>query len=279
MSKSKGNVVVPTDVLNEYGSDAVRYWAASAKLGADTAYEIAQMKIGRRLAIKLLNASKFVLNLGATENSVVTTDLSVLTNPLDRALLAQLSDVVAQATKAFDNYDYARALQITESFFWQFTDDYVELIKDRAYGAAGESEQASVLAALATTLDSLLRLFAPFLPFATEEVWSWWRTGSVHRAAWPEPLGIADGDTAMLGTVGTALSGIRKAKSEAKVKQRTEVLSATIVAPEALVAQLQAGLNDLKAAANARDITLESSAGELTVSDVVLVPAEEPAQA
>lgn len=279
MSKSKGNVVVPTDVLNEYGSDAVRYWAASAKLGADTAYEIAQMKIGRRLAIKLLNASKFVLNLGATENSVVTKDLSVLTNPLDRALLAQLSDVVAQATKAFDNYDYARALQITESFFWQFTDDYVELIKDRAYGAAGESEQASVLAALATTLDSLLRLFAPFLPFATEEVWSWWRTGSVHRAEWPTALEITDGDTAMLGTVGTALSGIRKAKSEAKVKQRTEVLSATIAAPEALVAQLQAGLNDLKAAANARDITLESSAGELTVSDVVLVPAEEPAQA
>lgn len=279
MSKSKGNVVVPTDVLNEYGSDAVRYWAASAKLGADTAYEIAQMKIGRRLAIKLLNASKFVLNLGATENSVVSTDLSVLTNPLDRALLAQLSDVVAQATKAFDNYDYARALQITESFFWQFTDDYVELIKDRAYGAAGETEQASVLAALATALDSLLRLFAPFLPFATEEVWSWWRTGSVHRAAWPAALEIADGDTAMLGTVGVALSGIRKAKSEAKVKQRTEVLTATITATAPLVAQLRAGLNDLKAAANAQEIALETGEGELTVSDVVLVPAEENAPA
>ncbi|MFJ5696499.1 valine--tRNA ligase [Arthrobacter sp. NPDC093139] len=279
MSKSKGNVVVPTDVLNEYGSDAVRYWAASAKLGADTAYEIAQMKIGRRLAIKLLNASKFVLNLGATENSVVSTDLSVLTNPLDRALLAQLSDVVAQATKAFDNYDYARALQITESFFWQFTDDYVELIKDRAYGAAGETEQASVLAALATALDSLLRLFAPFLPFATEEVWSWWRTGSVHRAAWPAAVQIADGDTAMLGTVGVALSGIRKAKSEAKVKQRTEVLTATITATAPLVAQLRAGLNDLKAAANAQEITLETGEGELTVSDVVLVPAEENAPA
>ncbi|MDR6556880.1 valyl-tRNA synthetase [Arthrobacter pascens] len=279
MSKSKGNVVVPTDVLNEYGSDAVRYWAASAKLGADTAYEIAQMKIGRRLAIKLLNASKFVLNLGATENSVVSTDLSVLTNPLDRALLAQLSDVVAQSTKAFENYDYARALQITESFFWQFTDDYVELIKDRAYGAAGETEQASVLAALATALDSLLRLFAPFLPFATEEVWSWWRTGSVHRAAWPAALEIADGDTAMLGTVGIALSGIRKAKSEAKVKQRTEVLTATITATGPLVAQLRAGLNDLKAAANAQDIVLETGDGELTVSDVVLVPAEENAPA
>ncbi|HKU32155.1 MAG TPA: valine--tRNA ligase [Arthrobacter sp.] len=279
MSKSKGNVVVPTDVLNEYGSDAVRYWAASAKLGADTAYEIAQMKIGRRLAIKLLNASKFVLNLGATENSVVGTDLSVLTNPLDRALLAQLADVVSQSTKAFDNYDYARALQITESFFWQFTDDYVELIKDRAYGAAGETEQASVLAALATTLDALLRLFAPFLPFATEEVWSWWRAGSVHRAAWPSAVEIVDGDTTMLGTVGIALSGIRKAKSEAKVKQRTEVLSATITAGESFVAQLQAGLGDLKAAANAQEISLVAAEGELTVSDVVLAPAEEPAQA
>lgn len=275
MSKSKGNVVVPTDVLNEYGSDAVRYWAASAKLGADTAYEIAQMNIGRRLAIKLLNASKFVLNLGATENSVVTSDLSVLTNPLDRALLAQLSDVVAQSTKAFENYDYARALQITESFFWQFTDDYVELIKDRAYGAAGEAEQASVLAALATTLDALLRLFAPFLPFATEEVWGWWRTGSVHRAQWPAAVEITDGDTTMLSTVGVALSGIRKAKSEAKVKQRTEVLSATISAPEVLVAQLKAGLGDLKAAANAKEITLQSGEGDLAVSDVVLAPVED----
>ncbi len=279
MSKSKGNVVVPTDVLEEYGSDAVRYWAASAKLGADTAYEIAQMKIGRRLAIKLLNASKFVLNLGATEDSVLSTDLSVLANPLDRAVLAQLSEVVAQATKAFDNYDYARALQITESFFWQFTDDYVELIKDRAYGAAGEAEQASVLAALATTLDTLLRLFAPFLPFATEEVWSWWRNGSVHRAQWPAPLDVPGGDTAMLATVGVALSGVRKAKSEAKVKQRTEVLTATITAPEALTAQLQAGLADLKAASNAREIILAVGEGELSVSDVALASTEEPAKA
>ncbi|MBX7444459.1 MULTISPECIES: valine--tRNA ligase [unclassified Arthrobacter] len=279
MSKSKGNVVVPTDVLNEFGSDAVRYWAASARLGADTAYEIAQMKIGRRLAIKLLNASKFVLNLGATENSVLSGDLSVLTNPLDRALLAQLADVVAQSTKAFDNYDYARALQLTETFFWQFTDDYVELIKDRAYGAAGEAEQASVLAALATTLDTLLRLFAPFLPFATEEVWSWWRTGSVHRAAWPAALAIPGGDTTMLATVGVALSGVRKAKSEAKVKQRTEVLSATITAPEGLTAQLQAGLADLKAASNARDITLVVGDGDLAVTDVALAPSDEPAKA
>lgn len=278
MSKSKGNVVVPTDVLNDYGSDAVRYWAASAKLGADTAYEIAQMKIGRRLAIKLLNASKFVLNLGATEANVVTGDTSVITNPLDKSLLIQLVDVINNASKAFESYDYARALQITESFFWSFTDDYVELIKDRAYGASGDAEQASVLATLATTLDSLLRLFAPFLPFATEEVWSWWRAGSVHRAAWPSADGLAGGaagaDAAILGTVAQALGGIRKAKSEAKVKQRTEVLTATVTASAPQVERLRAGLPDLLAAGNVRNLDLVAGDGELTVSGVELAPAE-----
>ncbi|OMH36814.1 valine--tRNA ligase [Tersicoccus sp. Bi-70] len=278
MSKSKGNVVVPTDVLDQFGSDAVRYWAASARLGGDTAYDIGQMKIGRRLAIKLLNASKFVLNLGATEESVLDDDNThLLTQPLDAALLASLDAVIAQATEAFAAYDYARALQITETFFWTFTDDYVELIKDRAYGTMGEAEQASVLAALATTLDALLRLFAPFIPFATEEVWSWWRGGSVHRAAWPTVSGF-DGDTGILPTLGIALSGVRKAKSEAKVKQRTEVLSASISGTEAAIERLRAGLGDLKAAGNVSDMTLTVDAAyagaEVTVDDIVLAPSE-----
>ncbi|AMM33005.1 Valine--tRNA ligase [Sinomonas atrocyanea] len=274
MSKSKGNVVVPTDILEEYGADAVRYWAASAKLGADTAFEVAQMKIGRRLAIKVLNASKFVLGLGATEADVLSDGSDpVLINALDRALLAQLADVVEQAGAAFAAYDPAKALQLTESFFWQFTDDYVELIKDRAYGAQGEEQKASVLAALATTLDAVLRLFAPVLPFATDEVWSWWRAGSVHRAPWPAPVPVADGDRGMLPTVGLALSGIRKAKSEAKVKQRTEVLAAVVSAPAELLPQLEAGLGDLRAAANARSIELRDGSSEVSVSEVQLADA------
>ncbi len=277
MSKSTGNVVVPTDTGEQFGADAVRYWAASARLGVDTAFDVGQIKIGRRLAIKLLNASKFVLNLGATEANVLNAEETpasgTLINPLDKALLAQLADVVDRATSAFESYEFARGLQLTESFFWSFTDDYVELIKDRAYGAAGQAEQASVLAALATTLDSLLRLFAPFLPFATEEVWSWWRTGSVHQASWPEAVRLGEGDLSMLGTLGAALSGLRKAKSEAKVKQRTEVLSARIGAPAGQLRQVQDGLADLKAAANARDLTLVE-ADELAVDEVRLAEAE-----
>lgn len=292
MSKSKGNVVVPSDILDQFGSDAVRYWAASARLGADTAYEVNQMKIGRRLAIKLLNASKFALNLGATEDKIVSSaqDAQVITHPLDQSLLAQLHEAIVQATKAFEKYDYARTLNLVETFFWHFTDDYIELIKDRAYGSRGEAEQASVVATLATALDALLRLMAPFQPFATDEVWSWWRHGSVHEATWPgleaELGGIAaaaeTGDVDVLTTVTRAISRVRKAKSDAKVKQRTEVLSATITATEPRVAELQAGLDDLRAAGNVRELHLEQGEAvtvdeetvDLRLTDITLAEAE-----
>ncbi|WP_460742514.1 valine--tRNA ligase [Nesterenkonia halophila] len=281
MSKSKGNVIVPTDVLDQFGSDAVRYWAASAKLGADTAYEVAQMKIGRRLAIKLLNASKFALNLGATEAHVVSDAASAerLVEPLDRALIAELRAVVEQAGSAYRNYDYARALQVVEAFFWRFTDDYVELVKDRAYGSRGERVQDSVLVALATTLDTVLRLFAPVLPFATDEVWRWWRAGSVHQASWPvgESLRGVAGDAAQLPAVAEVLAGIRRAKSEAKVKQRTEVLAATIVGPQAALDHVEAALGDIRAATRSSELSLvvEEEAEGLRVEDVHLADPEE----
>ena len=283
MSKSKGNVVVPTEPLEQFGADAVRYWAASAKLGADTAYEVGQMKIGRRLAIKLLNASKFAFGMGVTEEHIVGNNnddddaAAVITEPLDRALLAKLRTVVDQATEQFENYDYARALQLTESFFWAFTDDYVELVKDRAYGVQGEAGQASVRATLATTLDVLLRLFAPVLPFATDEVWRWWRRGSVHAASWPKAadLDAAAGSPAVLDAVSEALTGLRRAKAEAKVKQRTEILSARVSAGEQELGHLESAQADLQAATKAQALELVSAGvQEISISDVVLADQE-----
>src|SRR5699024_8468886 len=237
------------DILDEFGSDAVRYWAASARLGSDTAYEVNQMKIGRRLAIKLLNASKFALNLGATQDKIVTSaaDAKVISHPLDQSLLAQLHEAIVPATRAVEKYDYARTLNLVETFFWHFTDDYIELIKDRAYDSRVEAEQASVVATLATALDALLRLLAPFLPFATDEVWSWWRSGSVHERAWPglenQLGGIAQaatsGDADVLTTVTRAISRIRKAKSDDKDTQSNEDLSETITTTEARIEALQ----------------------------------------
>ena len=182
MSKSVGNVVTPMGLFEQYGTDAVRYWSLSARPGVDTAFSEEQMKVGRRLATKLLNVTKFVLGIGAGGGSAEVAELQ----PADAAMLAKLDGVVVEATAAFEGYDYARALERTEEFFWWFCDDYVELVKGRAYGSRGDAAAASARHALRSALDVLQRLLAPTLPFAAEECWSWWHEDSVHAARWPE---------------------------------------------------------------------------------------------
>ncbi len=269
MSKSKGNVVTPMSLLEKHGSDAVRYWAASARLGTDAAFDEQQMKIGRRLAMKVLNASKFALGMGGQGR--VDLDLSAVTEPLDRAMLAGLSNVVERATASFEAYDHTRALELTESCFWTFCDDYLELVKDRAYdrdraysaaGHAGRVRSARV--ALNLAVDTFLRLFAPVLPYATEEVWSWYREGSVHRAAWPTPESLAtSGDPELVALAGTALAALRKVKSEQKVSQRTAFSSVTLEIPAGTAESLELVRAEILSAAHVE--------GELTVVEADVV--------
>ena len=246
MSKSKGNVVVPNEPIDKYGADAVRYWAASARLGVDATYDEGQMKIGRRLAIKLLNATKFALAIGREdenhhvgEPAQAVWDPANVTVALDRATMGALGKVIAEATEALENYDHAKALDLIETFFWQFCDDYIELVKNRAYGTADATHETpsaeDVLSARTTLglgLDAFARLFAPYLPYATEEVWSWMHAngGSVHRAAWPDAAYYAScagkADPAQLDWAGRALAALRKIKSEAKVSMKTPILKA-----------------------------------------------------
>ena len=265
MSKSRGNVVTPKGLLDTYGSDAVRYWAASARLGLDPAFEETQIKIGRRLASKVLNASKFALSMGvpwdADEAALAAVPAPSLearevTEDIDRALLAALAEVVEAATTAFEGYEHARALEVTESLFWTFCDDYIELVKERANDAGATHEAAAVRSArttLAIAVDTFVRLLAPFLPFVTEEVWSWYRTGSVHRSAWPTaaPLreAAASVDASLVSHAGLALAALRKVKSEAKVSQKTPIESVTLAVAEGLAAAVEAVRADLVEAA------------------------------
>mgnify|MGYP001048048925 CR=1 FL=1 len=274
MSKSKGNVVTPEDVVVEHSADAVRYWAASSRLGTDAAYDTGQMKIGRRLAIKLLNASKFALGFGEPDLEPRQGLASVITEPLDRAMIAALEEVVKDATKGFEAWDYTRSLDVTETFFWTFCDDYIELIKDRAHGG-----DASARAALRLALSTLLRLLAPFIPYATEEVWSWWQEGSVHRATWPEvsELALADrGDPEVLAAVGLALSQVRKAKSDAKVGMRSEITSATLVAPAATAERVRVAEADLRAAGRLTGSFDHVEGEEISLRDVEIIPFVKP---
>ena len=145
--------------------------------GVDTAFDIGQMRVGRRLAIKLLNAARFALAQDGPRGA--------MTAAIDRGLVTRLAGLVDEVTDDLDAYNYTRALERTETSFWDFCDNYLELVKSRRYGDLGVDAAGSANAAIRLALSVFVRLLAPYLPFATEEVWSWSNDGSVHRSAWP----------------------------------------------------------------------------------------------
>jgi valyl-tRNA synthetase len=267
MSKSKGNVVTPMALLEEHGSDGVRYWAASGRPGADTTFDPAQMKVGRRLAMKLLNAARFAL-LQAEPRGAIT-------EPLDRGMLTALSGLVIDATEQMEAYDYTRVLERTETFFWAFCDDYLELVKSRRYGDFGPEAAASANSAMLVALSTLLRLFAPYLPFVTAEVWSWWRAGSVHQAPWPtadevlQPIGGRDDAAlAVRDTTQAALADVRRIKSILKKPVKAAIAQAVL--PRAFEG-LDPGRRDFQAATHIRELRFDD------VDESRLEFAEEPA--
>ncbi|MFM8408999.1 MAG: class I tRNA ligase family protein, partial [Alphaproteobacteria bacterium] len=274
MSKSKGNVVTPMHLLDEHGADGVRYWAASARLGMDTAFDDKVLKVGKRLVTKLFNAGKFVLGQEGPAAPV--------TAELDRAFVHRLAMLVERASGSFDGFDYAHALQDTEAFFWQdFTDAFLELAK----GRARDGRDGSAIAALRLGLNVLLRLFAPVLPYITEEVWSWAfaaETGheSIHRAPWPTVAELravaAPGDPACFDAAVACLGAIHKAKTAGGVSIGREVERLRLAAHPDALARVAPVLGDVLATARVANHDLEArpdlSDGAFEVVEAVFAP-------
>ena len=280
MGKSLGNAVTPLEYLERYSTDAVRYWAGSARLGTDTVFSEEQMRVGRRLAIKILNASRFVLSRmdGSDGGPVSASGLMAL----DAAMLARLAAVVDEATIEFESYDHARALEVVESFFWSYCDDYVELVKTRAYGDPSQTGPASARHALALSLSVMLRLFAPFLPFCTEEAWSWWQPGSIHKAPWPSAQALAseagpDARPEILDAVATVLVALRRAKTEVKGSMRAHVARCLVTGPQALLGLVEHASGDVvdAGAISKLELVPDPSAAGLSVN-VELAAAVDP---
>lgn len=271
MSKSKGNVVTPMALLQEHGSDGVRYWAARGGPGVDTAFDPGQMKIGRKLAMKVLNVSKFVLQ-GEQHDGAVS-------EPLDRGMLQNLAAMVDEATAELENYEYAKALAKIEAFFWDFCDNYVEAAKSRRYGDFGPEAAASASTAMRLALSVMLRLLAPYLAFVCDEVWSWTNGGSIHRARWPERHEIVQvsgtdaGAQKAVACVSEALNVIRKGKVDAKVSIGTPVQQIVYQATDEAIACLTLVERDLKAASRTDALILR--AGAEPAVEITLKPAAE----
>jgi len=250
MSKSKGNVITPMEFLKEFGSDGVRYWAANVRPGGDGIFDVGEIKVGRRLAIKMLNAAKFALMQAEPRGPI--------TEPLDRGMLSSLSTLVRESTEQFEAYDYSKVLEQSERFFWSFCDDYLELVKGRRYGDFTPEGAASANSAMLVALSTLLRLFAPFLPFVTDEVWSWWQDGSVHNAEWPtpqevvEPIGGHDANAVQVfEQTRAALGEIRRIK--ALDKRPVKAVIERAVLPQRFES-LTPAAQDFRAAAHIRDL-------------------------
>jgi len=262
MSKSKGNVVTPMHIIDQFGADAVRYWSLSARLGTDTAFDEKVFAVGRRLVMKLFNASKYALSQSAAEGP--------LTHPLDLGFLARLGETAARATERLEELDYAGALDLVERFFWAgYTDNYLELVKARARSESDPAGRSSAVSAAQTGLSVLLRLFAPYLPYVAEEAWSWGfaaATGhrSVHRAPWPaaSELPAAGADAGRVFDLACAfLDEVRRGKSAAGGTVGRQLAALRVAAGAADAAALGPCLADLRSASRAEGDLLEVQDG------------------
>ncbi len=275
MSKSKGNVTTPMHLIEKYSSDAVRYWAGRARLGIDAAFEEKVMEQGKKLCTKFFNASKFVFNIVKSSGIDINADyITSITNPLDRAWIVKMANAITISRKSFEANDYVAALEATEKLFWDFCDNYLEIVKGRAYS----QENTSAVATLMLSIDLFCLMFAPFLVFITEEVYQmrpWGNdTKSIHAHSYPNADKYKSmGENYDLYTViVSVVEQARKVKAGQQCSVKTPITSITIVGRESDVKYIQLAQEDLKKVLNIQnnDILFDIKDEEINIKNIEL---------
>jgi len=263
MSKSKGNVVVPIDLIETYGADAVRYWAANARLGSDTAIDEQVFKVGKKLVVKLFNASKFVLN-----ESVDQIDTKKISEPLDLSLIYIFNKYLQRITDHMNKFAFAEALALLEDFFWNhFTDNYIELVKNRAKNKNEYDKAVSGSVTLRIILENILLLFSPFIPMVTEEIWGWIYRGksaryrSIHLEEWPKEIKIdyKGNDDSTFNLARESIGCVRKEKTSLGLSLGANVTKVLIKINSDDETLLRSILSDIKDASHCEVILIEPS--------------------
>jgi len=271
MSKSKGNVVEPQEVIEKYSADCLRFWSAGSKLGEDLSYQEKDLVTGQKFIVKLWNASKFAfMHLEDYKDKKVKLEI------MDRWLLSKLSKLITDCTESFEQYEYSRTRLDTDNFFWHiFCDNYLELAKDRLYNPdkRGKSARSSAQYALYNSLLSIIKLMAPIMPYITEEVYQLFfvkheKDKSIHISEWPKPVIKVDKAAEETGDIVVDIvSTVRKYKSEKNLSLKAE-LKKLVIKTKKHKDKIKSVLDDIKGVVNAKEIVFEENADIECCEDV-----------
>jgi len=264
------NRYVPDQVIARYGADALRLWATSARLGNDLRYNEKDVKVGRKFTVKLWNVGRFLdLHLDGFDASSATPIPVADRTAVDRWVLAHLAETVAQATEAFDHYDFMQAQKAASRFFWSvFCDRYLEMIKDRFLdpGKHSDSERRSAQWTMWEAYRTVLGLFAPFAPFVTESLYQRFyvdqeKSDSIHLSAWPTVETAWKTDPSDIDQMVVILDAVRALRSQQRLHSGTRIARLILEAPEGAPAALARVVADpLRTASRADEVVFATAA-------------------
>lgn len=271
ISKSKGNSKVePFDLINIYGADVIRYWAGTGRLGTDIVYNDETLQRGKKLINKIWNVSKFIeMHLQDYEDKYFD-DFEFI----DKWIIGKFIEMESQYIKYLDEYEVGLALNILEKFFWNFCDNYIEIVKHRLYRPEefGDKARYSGQKTIYIILYKLLQNFSVFFPFITEEIYQeiYHKEISIHKTIIKKLDYNYEKEIEVGDKIIEIISLVRGEKTNNNVSLKTRVTNLTIKMDKELKEKINMALKDFKATLNIENIIIKSTDKDYEIENIEL---------